>query len=172
MTAYQIYNNLLTKTQSYGLPLEKIEKSNVFTLRAIIINHEQEQNDLAKRMLTIQSIQNISKQEQESIERAKAAIARVAQRIQDSTELSEWQLEILEKTQQYKLSYNQSKIDWFKLSDTIDELEMLIPIAKKYGIDNWDANDLVNLEQRIEDAEHTWYTEKTELYRDYISSRL
>ncbi len=110
--------------------------------------------------------------EQESITRAQAAINRLYHRVQDNHELSSWQVEVLDKANQYNLKYSFDNIDWFKLSDMIEELEPLIREAESYGIFDWDANDVVNIRQSIEDAQHLAARERSAGYRDYLASRL
>lgn len=170
-------NFLLTKAASYGIPLEKKEKNNVFALHDIITNHELEQNDLARRTAEIASTEIISSidilsWEQESITRAQAAINRLYRRVQDNPELSSWQVEVLDKANKYHIKYSLNNMDWFKLSDMIDELEPLISEAESYGICDWDANDIVNIRQQIEEAQHRAYGEHKQNCNDYFSSRI
>jgi len=129
-------------------------------------------NQLSKRTAEIGSTEINSAWEQESITRAQAAINRLYQRVQDNPILSEWQLEVLSKANHYNLKYNLTNMDWFKLSDYIEELEPLIFEAESYGIFDWDANDLVDVRQKIEEAQHVSVREHSSSYRDYLSSRL
>ena len=168
MKAYKTQDNLLIQAAQYGIPLTSKEKSNVFALHDTIKNHEQEQIELTNRMSQLQ----MAKFEEESVRRAQEVISRLSKRIQEQTELSDWQVELLDKASRYNFTYNHNNPDWFKLSDNIEELEMLLPIAEHYGIWDWDANDLIDLRQKIENAEHKWCKEKDSQYREYQSTRL
>lgn len=129
-------------------------------------------NQLSRRTAEVAGAEIISSWEQESIIRAQAAINRLYRRVHDNPELSEWQVEVLDKATQYGIKYNFDNIDWFKLSDHIEELEPLIEEAESYGIYEWDANDLVDIRQRIEEAQCVSVRERSSSYRDYLSSRL
>lgn len=108
--------------------------------------------------------------EVQSITRAQEAINRLYRRVHDNIELREWQIELLAKVNKYKLSY--CLIDWFELSDMMEELELLISEAESYGIYDWDANDIVDLKQKIEDAQHKAARKHTTLRNEYLSSIL
>jgi hypothetical protein len=164
MKSYKIYDNLLIKAAQYGIPLTSKEKNNVFALHDTINNHEREQNELSKR--------TTAEFEQESVRRAQEVISRLSKRVQEQTELSDWQVEVLDKASRYDLKYNLNNPDWFKLSDHVEELEDLLVQAEHYGIWDWDANDLIDLKQKIENAEHKYCKERDSQYRDYLASRI
>jgi len=159
---------LQAKAAQYGIPLISQEKTSAFLLRDIINNHEVEQKELTDRISKIQAV----KFEEESVKRAQEVILRLHQRVQEQTELSDWQVEVLDKAARYGIKYNLNNPDWFKLSDDIEELEMLLPIAEHHGIHDWDANDIIDLRQKIENAEHKWCAERDSQYRDYLFSRI
>lgn len=166
-------NFLLSKALNYGLPIGEKEKSNVFALRDIITNHEVEQNELTQRIIETSTADiDTSTWEQESVARAREAINRLYTRAQNNPNLSDWQKEILAKADQLNLSYNRSDMNWFMLSDIIEELEFLMPVAESYGIFDWDANDLVHLKQQIEDAEHAGAKERIATRNEYLASVL
>jgi hypothetical protein len=168
MKAYKTHDNLLIQAAQYGIPLTSKEKSNGFALHDTINNHEQEQIELTNRISQLQ----VAKFEEESVRRAQEVISRLSKRVQEQTELSEWQVEVLDNAARYGIKYNLNNPDWFKLSDHIEELELLLPQAEHYGIWDWDANDLIDLKQKIEASEHKWCQERDSQYRDYLVSRI
>ncbi len=168
MKAYKTLDKLLAKASQYGIPLTSKEKTNVFVLHDTIKDHEQEQIELTNRISQIQA----AKFEEESVRRAQEVILRLHKRVQEQTELSEWQVEVLDKSAQYGIKYNPNNPDYFKLSDHIEELEDLLLQAEHYGIWDWDANDLIDLKQKIEASEHKYCEERDSLYREYLSTRL
>jgi hypothetical protein len=166
-------DNLFNKAREYGIPEYILENSSIKEIDDIIKSHELEQLELTRRTY-IKAIEDKINNawEEESIAKAQALIIKLYDKVKNSPQYSEWQLEILAKAKQYKISYDPNKIDWFYLEDAIEELELLLKEADQYDITNIDYEDLVSLRQDIEEAQRKEVEHRSSLHCEYKLARL
>jgi len=171
-------NSLLAKAAEYGLPLQREEQSNATLLNKAITDHEYEQNELSIRT----AVEAIRDEEIEEIKRIAGvresiggivsrrlltcAYPNIADHIKDKRAL------LLDKAWKYRLKYNPEDITWAKLEDSIEEIESLIKEAEEYGIYDYDVQDLTDLRQKIEDAQHKAEKENRSARNEYLASIL
>lgn len=140
---------------------------------------------------------SMNKQEEESVERAKAVLNSIygqKSTVDNITEESDTikecfscmaklvysnklnssdGQELLSKAEEYNIPYDKENIDWLKLSNDIENYEEVIARAAVYGIDwkNFEY-DIMAIEDEINNIEIAESNYTREARRDYYSSRL